>query len=215
MENLSTLAKTKQWVSSLPIGLSMNLHTLIAQFPNEPEGNLSAALSHLKSDGCLLLNPVKVLSSKSPNGSQSWVHNYTLISFPDQINVRKKPVVKSEPEPVKSQKPFRKAFACNPSDRFDLPKLHALADDTVYLCDAPVRDWMSVEERKIRYEWQMVKRLKDFDPETDIIVVFGDTIVFGMTLFYLGEFYDKINVARWSSKANDYIIHALDQSFFE
>lgn len=215
MENLSTLAKFKQWVNSLPIGSSMNLHTLIAQFPNDAEGNLSAALSHLKSDGCLLLNPVKVLSSKSPNGSQSWVHNYTLISFPDQINVRQKPVVKSEPEPVKSQKPFRKAFACNPSDRLDFTKLHDLADDIFYICDAPVRDWMSVEERKVRYEWQMVKRLKDFDPAKDIIVAFGDAMVLGMTLFYLGEFHDKISVARWSTKANDYIIHALDQSFFE
>lgn len=215
MDNLSTLAKTKQWVNSLPIGSSMNLHTLIAQFPNDAEGNLSAALSNLKSEGCLLLNPVKILSSKFPNASQSWVHNYTLISLPDQINVRKNPVVKSKPEPVKFQKQFRKAYACNTNEKFNLPKLHAIADETVYLCDAPVRDWMSVEERRVRYEWQIVKKLKNFDPKKDVIVVFGDTIIFGMTLFYLGEFYDKINVARWSTRANDYIIHALDQSFFE
>lgn len=217
MDNLSTLAKCKQWINTLRIGSSMNLHTLIAQFPEESEGHLSAALSNLKSEHCLLINPIKILSSKFPNEPQSWVHNYTLISFPKLDNVRKKATLKSEPElkPSKPQKQFRTAFACNPSDRFDLPKLHALADDTVYICDAPVRDWMNVEERRVRYEEQMVKRLKDFDPATDVVVVFGDTIVFGMTLFYLGEFYDKVNVARWSSKMNNYVIHQLDQSFFE
>lgn len=102
---------------------------------------------------------------------------------------------------------FRRAFAANPSPRLDTAPLNQIADMVVYVCATPMYD--NLMDRRELFEDRVEQMLIDYDPEFDIIVDFGDPVIFAMMVYFLSD--DKIKIARYSRKDGQYTIKEIDQ----
>lgn len=105
---------------------------------------------------------------------------------------------------------YRKAYAANPAPRFDATIVRQFAGDIVYVCDTPIFDDLVTDEFKPRFEGRVKEVLKDFDEDKDVIVDFGDALILSMIIFHLAAGgVDKINIARYSHKSNEYVFRSL------
>lgn len=106
---------------------------------------------------------------------------------------------------------FRKAFCPNPAVRFDASILREMADEVIYVCDTPIFDDLASDEMKPRFEGRVKEVMRDFDWRYDLIVFFGDALIYAMMLFVVCQDEDnvEISVARFSTKANEYVVRKL------
>ena len=58
---------------------------------------------------------------------------------------------------------------------------------------------------------KMINKVMDtFDPDTDVVLDYGDPLIFAMIIYYLAD-HDKITVGRYNRKTEKYIFHAIDE----
>lgn len=112
-------------------------------------------------------------------------------------------------------KKYRKAFLPNPNFRFSVEPIQRIAKDLVYVCQTPMFDDMSPLENAKNFEGAIVRALEDFDPEKDIVVFFGDALIFGLMIYHLAGTQSGIKLARYSSKRDEYIIRECLEDTFE
>lgn len=110
---------------------------------------------------------------------------------------------------------YRKAFLPNPNRRFSAEPVNRIADEIIYICLSPMFDDMCTIEHAHHYEGAIVRALENFDPEQDIMVFFGDAVIFGMMTFYAAQHYDEIKIARYSAKRDEYIVRVISFDIFE
>jgi len=111
-------------------------------------------------------------------------------------------------------KKYNRVFVPNPSFRFDPEDLALLASSIVYVCDMPMFDNLVGQEHINRFEHRVADRLMDFNPETDIIAYYGDSMIFAMMIMWLVDNFDSFDVARYSAKQQGYIIRTLSYDNF-
>ena len=111
-------------------------------------------------------------------------------------------------------KKYNRVFVPNPSFRFDPEDLALLASSIVYVCDMPMFDNLIGPEHVNRFEHRIADRLSDFNPETDIIAYYGDSMIFAMMIMWLVDNFDAFDVARYSAKQQGYIIRTLSYDNF-
>ena len=111
---------------------------------------------------------------------------------------------------------YRKVFVPNPSPRFDASQLREIAEEIVYVCDTPIFDELLGDEFRHRFEGQISKTMRNYDPSKDIIAFFGDAMIFAMMILYASVFLENeeieqpITIARFSVKSNQYSIRKLE-----
>ena len=108
-------------------------------------------------------------------------------------------------------KQFRKAFCPNPAPRFDAEPLRKICEHIVYVCDTPIFDDLAGPENKHRFESRVEEAMNEFDPEKDLLVFFGDAIIFAMMIWYVSMELeaDNVSIARFSVKSDEYVIRKL------
>jgi hypothetical protein len=104
---------------------------------------------------------------------------------------------------------YKRVFVPNPSFRFDPTELNTLAESVVYVSDLPMFDNLIGDENVHRFEHKIAERMVDFDPTTDIIAYYGDSMIFAIMVMYLCDNHDDFAVARYSSKLGGYVIREL------
>jgi len=110
---------------------------------------------------------------------------------------------------MKMKKKYNRAFVPNPNFRFDPTELNNLAEHVVYVCDRPMFDNLMGEENISAYEGKIIERMSDFNPETDVIAYYGDSIIFALMVMWLSENYTVFDMARFSSKEQTYLTRAM------
>jgi hypothetical protein len=106
-------------------------------------------------------------------------------------------------------KKYKRAFASNPSFKFDSDELINLAETVVYVSDRPMFDNLIGEENIPRFEHKIAERMFDFNPEHDIVVYYGDSMIFALMIMYLCDNCDNFYLARYSQKEKIYVIREL------
>jgi len=101
---------------------------------------------------------------------------------------------------------FKRAFAPNPSPRYDQTAPLMIADEIVYACSKPLYDDLVAHAQD--YEKSISNMMKDFNPDSDIIIDFGDPLIFAMMIYYVGD-HDSVYVGRYNKKLNKYTIVTL------
>jgi hypothetical protein len=112
-------------------------------------------------------------------------------------------------------KKYRKAFLPNPNFRFSVEPIQRIAKELVYVCPAPMFDDMAPLENARHFEGSIVRSLEAFDPEQDIVVFFGDALIFGLMIYHLAGTQSAIKLARYSSKRDEYIVRECLEETFE
>lgn len=102
---------------------------------------------------------------------------------------------------------FRRAFAANPSPRLDTAPISQIADTVVYVCATPMYD--NLMDRDDLFEKRVAEMLIDYDPEYDVILDYGDPMIFSLMIYFLSD--DKIKVGRYSRKDGQYTVKEIDQ----
>lgn len=110
---------------------------------------------------------------------------------------------------------YRRAYLANPNFRFGIEPIQRIANEIVYVCPAPMFDDISGIDQAPHFEGSIVRSLAGFNPEKDILVFFGDAIIFGMMIYYLADKHDRLMVARYSSKRDEYIVRPYEAAIFE
>ena len=106
-------------------------------------------------------------------------------------------------------KKYRKAYLANSNSKFEIASIEKIADDIVYVCAASMFDDMSGDQYMSHFEGSIVRNMKDFDPEQDLIVLFGDAMIYAMMIYYIAQDCEEINVARYSVKKNEYVTRTI------
>ena len=105
---------------------------------------------------------------------------------------------------------YRKMFIANPVGRFD-SMLDELADEVVAVCPTPMYDGIVEDEETAAIFKSKINKVMDtFDPDTDVVLDYGDPLIFAMIIYYLAD-HDKITVGRYNRKTEKYIFHAIDE----
>jgi hypothetical protein len=104
---------------------------------------------------------------------------------------------------------FKRVFVPHVNFRFETDPLLKMAENIVYICKGPIFDDMIDIEHSDRFEKNIVKAFADFNPDEDVIADYGDALIFAMSVFYLGLYWDEINIARYSSKKSEYLVRPL------
>lgn len=110
---------------------------------------------------------------------------------------------------------YRRVFVPNPNFRFDVNQLKQLSENIVYVCDRPMFDELMGNEYIHEFEHKVQNSLKDFNPDTDIVAFYGDTVIFAIIIMYLSEQFDSFDVARFSGKSNSYLVRTLNYGNFK
>lgn len=228
--NPSVLAQVKVMLSKVPLGTSLTLHDLMRAFPAHDQSALSAALSTLANNRYMEIENQKVFSvfhDKSGHQLASNLKSYKLVEYPE-TELKTKPVfqiprkngsdhapIPSKDVPVKSGERFDRVFACNPNIKFDVDSLQALGKELIYISDFPVHDSITGDQGRSRYEWTISHRLKNFNPNRDVLAIFGDTMVLAMAVLCLASRnVKKMKIARFSVKNNEYTVRELSVDNF-
>lgn len=111
-------------------------------------------------------------------------------------------------------KRYKRAFVPNPNYRYDTNDILNIADEIVYVCDTPMFDNLMGDEYDHKFEHKIAQRMRDFNPDTDVIAYYGDSLIFSMMVMWLADGLDKFDVARFSSKQNRYLIRTLSYEKF-
>lgn len=101
---------------------------------------------------------------------------------------------------------FRRAFAPNPSPRYDQSAPLLIADSIIYVCNKPLYD--DLIDQAADYERMISNVMKDFDPERDLIIDFGDPLIFAMMVYFVSDF-DPVYVGRYNKKLAKYTVATL------
>lgn len=109
---------------------------------------------------------------------------------------------------------YKRAFVPNPNYRYDTQDIFNIADDIVYVCDTPMFDNLMGDDNLHRFEHKIVQRMHDFNPETDVVAYYGDSLIFSLMIMYLADEFESFDVARFSSKQSQYLIRTLSHSKF-
>ena len=112
-------------------------------------------------------------------------------------------------ERMKMKKKYSRAFVPNPNFRFDPTELKNLADEIIYVCDRPMFDNLMGDDHIPSYEGKIAERMMDFNPESDVIAYYGDSIIFALMVMWLSENYTVFDMARFSSKEQTYLVRAM------
>lgn len=98
--------------------------------------------------------------------------------------------------------------------KYDPDELRRLADEIVYTCDRPMFDDMIGEEYAPKYEGKVAERMRDFDPNNDVVAYYGDSNIFGLMIMWLADNFEGFDVARYSSRAQAYIVREFSHDKF-
>jgi hypothetical protein len=101
---------------------------------------------------------------------------------------------------------FKRAFAPNPSPRYDQSAPLLIADEIVYVCSKPLYDDLITQAKD--YETMIINMMKDFNPQNDVIIDFGDPLIFAMMVYHVSDF-DPVYVGRYNKKLAKYTIATL------
>lgn len=101
---------------------------------------------------------------------------------------------------------FKRAFAPNPSPRYDQSAPLLIADEVVYVCSKPLYD--DLIDRAEDYEIMITNMMKDFCPSEDVIIDFGDPLIFAMMVYHVSDL-DPVYVGRYNKKPGKYTIATL------
>lgn len=103
---------------------------------------------------------------------------------------------------------FKRAFAPNPSPRYDQDAPLMIADEVVYVCSKPLYD--DLIDQSADYEQMISNVMRDFNPQTDVIIDFGDPLIFAMIVYFVGD-YDPVYVGRYNKKLGKYTVTTLHE----
>jgi len=109
---------------------------------------------------------------------------------------------------------YKRVFVPNPSFRFNPSELGNLAAEIVYVCDMPMFDNLAGLDNVDKFEGRVAERLANFDPQKDIVAYYGDSMIFAMMIMYLADNFDAFDMARFSSKKQEYIVRRLSYDHF-
>jgi len=109
---------------------------------------------------------------------------------------------------------YKRAFVSNPNYRFDTQGIFDIANDIVYVCDTPMFDNLMSDEFLNKFEHKIAQRMRDFNPEEDVLAYYGDSLIFCMMIMWLADGVDKFDIARFSAKQNCYLIRSLSYDKF-
>lgn len=112
-------------------------------------------------------------------------------------------------------KRYKRAFIQNMHLRFAYNEIQELADEIVQVCAGPIWDDMAENADRFRFEGHVVQKMTDYDPENDIIVAFGDPLIFALMVMYASSLSGKITLARYSQRSKRYIIREVTDGDFE
>ena len=109
---------------------------------------------------------------------------------------------------------YKRVFVPNPNTRFDPEELSTFGKSIIYVCDLPMFDNLIGNENVRRFEGRIAERMADFDPATDVIAYYGDSMIFAVMVMWLSDNFDSFDVARYSSKQQAYVIRELSYQKF-
>lgn len=112
------------------------------------------------------------------------------------------------------QQKYKRAFVPNPNYRYDPQDILNIANEIVYVCDTPMFDNLMGDEFAPKFEQKIAQRMRDFNPSTDVLAYYGDSLIFCLMIMWLADVFDKFDVARFSSKENRYLIRTLSYDKF-
>jgi hypothetical protein len=105
---------------------------------------------------------------------------------------------------------FRKAFIANTVNKFDESKLTLTAEEVVAVCPTPLFDRIADDPYAAAgYKNKIANVLDGFDPSTDVILDYGDPLIFAMMIYYLADC-ESLVVGRYNRKTESYIFHTID-----
>jgi len=111
-------------------------------------------------------------------------------------------------------KKFRRVYVPHPNFRFGTEHLKKLGEEIVYVCESPMFDDMLGPEHESKFEQRIRAELRDFDPSKDVIADYGDAMIFAMMIFHLAEFHYEIDIARYSTKKEMYVVRQISSDNF-
>lgn len=105
---------------------------------------------------------------------------------------------------------YRRAFISNPVGRFDNDLLK-FADEVVAVCPTPFFDSIVAdEEMALAFKSKIDRVLDGFDEELDVILDYGDPLIFAMMVYYLAD-REFITIGRFNRKTGSYVFYTIDQ----
>lgn len=106
-------------------------------------------------------------------------------------------------------KRYRRAFASNPTSRYDDTPARELADELVYVSPYPMFDSVASDPvMRSVFEDNITNLLEDYDADLDVILDFGDPLIKDMMIYFLSDL-DAITVGRYNKKMNKYVVTTL------
>ena len=109
---------------------------------------------------------------------------------------------------------YQRVFVCNPSFKFNPDELAHLANEVIYVCDAPMFDNLAGDEYIPRFEGRVAERMADFNPNKDIIAYYGDSMIFAMMVMWISDKWESFDIARYSAKKSGYVIRNIQYDNF-
>ena len=99
--------------------------------------------------------------------------------------------------------------------RFSADQVLNIANEIVYVCETPLFDDLFDKKFVSKFEERVQAMMEDFRPELDVLVVYGDAMIFAMMLWHVATLWpdNNINVARYSAKKNEYVVRAIGEHF--
>lgn len=224
--DISVRGLVKTLIEERGIGGTITLHDLFLKFPQEHEKVLSASLTSFKNEGILeLQNERRFSSIIRPNDGKmlrSVVNVYKVIELPD-YRIRNRPEYSSRTKGevinlgahASEKKLYKRAFLCNPNERFDIKKVEQFCEDVYYCADSPVYESVTGEKGRAIYEWTIAHRLRDFNSEKDVLVIFGDATVLAMACVFFGKIKKPFTIARYAASRDEYVFRKIDPDNFD
>ena len=105
-----------------------------------------------------------------------------------------------------------RVYVPHPNFRFPTEPLYKIANEIVYVCDAPMFDDMMGPEHRAKFEGQIANKMDDFDCDHDCIAFYGDPIIFALMVALATETFGEVKIARFSQKLDEYVVRKLDVS---
>lgn len=243
MPELSTLAKVKNVLRAMPIGSRFTTQDLCDNLPKEDRNTVFTAVSALRLMGCLESLSEKayaLIRNDDGSSTEKMLTIYQLRSYPltddhekpvaytktkkEQTTIIQQAFEKAasrpsfEPEtkviPAANKKRYNRVFAGTWTQRLPEQSIQALGNNVIYMSDRFINDFALTNEAPT-FELGVAFALKNFDPATDVVVFFGDTLVVAMAIFYLSTRFKEINIGRWSTHDQCYKIRRVKLDSFK
>jgi len=104
---------------------------------------------------------------------------------------------------------YKRVFAPNKSSKLNESDLFLIADEVIFVCQKPMYDNLVDEKYSPIFEDTIVEKMADFNPEEDVLVYFGDSLIFAMIVMHLTETFYEFDIARYSRDQKNYVIRRL------